>query len=436
LGLLLPGLLWAQAPPALPAADLTLEQCLQYALRQQPALRQARLDQQTNETDIRIGLSEWLPQVAFNANAQHNFELPFVVLPNQDGGVAPRRVGLRNTSTLSFAGTQVLYNNDVWLALRSARPARRLAEQAVLNTQINVVSGVSKAFYDVLLSERQLRVFETDIARLQRSLRDARLKYEAGVVDKIDYKQAEILLNNSLAARKQAQESVKAKAAYLKELMGLPGEQPLRLRYDTLALAQAAAVDTAAGFAAANRIEYQQVQTQKSLQAAQIGYFRYGFLPELSAFGNYNSVYQNNRLADLYSQRFPNSFAGLQLSLPIFQGTRRLQNLRRARLLDERLDEELTVVRNRINTEYEQALASYKSNYTDYQLGQRNLALAQEVYQVVDLQYREGIKPYLDVIVAQSTLRTAQLNYYAALFQVLSSKVDLLRARGELPINY
>jgi outer membrane protein TolC len=38
--------------------------------------------------------------------------------------------------------------------------------------------------------------------------------------------------------------------------------------------------------------------------------------------------------------------------------------------------------------------------------------------------------------VAQTTLRTSQLNYYSALFQVLTSKVELLRAQGTLPTNY
>ncbi|GAA4371928.1 outer membrane channel protein TolC [Hymenobacter koreensis] len=428
----------AQTPPATvpPGGTFTLEQCLQYAVRNQPVLRQARLDQEVNEADIRIGLSDWLPQVGVTADAQHFFQLPFTVFPNAEGVSTPRQIGLKNTSTISLNGTQALFNNDVWLALRTARPSRRFYQQNTAVVQTNVVANVSKAFFDVLLSQRQFQVFEADIVRLQRSLKDAKARYDAGVVDKIDYKQAEIALNNSLAARKQALESVNAKSAYLKQLMGLPGEQPLGLQYDTLRLERDAVVDTAAALDATNRIEYQQLQTEKALQAAQISYYQYGFLPELSAFGTYNSVYQNNRLADLYSRRFPSSFAGLQLALPIFQGTRRLQNLRRARLLDTRLDESLTAVRNQINTEFQQALATYKGYYADYQLGKRNLALAREVNDVVYLQYREGVKPYLDVIVAQTTLRTAELNYYVALFQVLTSKVDLLRARGNLPTNY
>ncbi len=54
---------------------------------------------------------------------------------------------------------------------------------------------------------------------------------------------------------------------------------------------------------------------------------------------------------------------------------------------------------------------------------------------MVSLQYREGVKTYLDVIVSQSDLRTSELNYYNALFQLLSSKIDLKRALGTLNID-
>jgi outer membrane protein TolC len=207
------------------------------------------------------------------------------------------------------------------------------------------------------------------------------------------------------------------------------------VQYDSARLELDAALDTTTGLEPGNRLEIRLLQTQKVLQSAQIGYYRWGFLPELEAYGSYNTVFQNNNLGELYSRRFPSSFAGLQLNLPILQGGRRLQNLRRARLLDQRLDEDVTVTRNRINTEFEQALATYKGFYADYQYGKQNLALAREVFDVVNLQYREGIKPYLDVLVAQTTLRTAELTYNVALFQVLTSKVEVLRARGELAVE-
>ncbi len=67
-----------------------------------------------------------------------------------------------------------------------------------------------------------------------------------------------------------------------------------------------------------------------------------------------------------------------------------------------RTDLDIINSRNTINTEYVQALASYKSNYTNWEFLKENVSLAKDVYHVVSLQYREGIKTYLDVIVSQS----------------------------------
>lgn len=424
------------APPP-PAGMLTLPQCLNYALANQPLVRQAQIDEQTTDADIRIAKAAWLPQLGLTVSGQHYFQLPTTFFPSLTTGVnEPRQIGVRNTSTLGLAGTQVLYNNEVSLAARGARFSRQAAQQNTANTRLNVVAEVSKAFYEVLLAQRQLEVFEEDLRRLRRNYQDAKARYDVGIVDKTDYLQAEISLNNSLAGRKQVQESIKAKTAYLQQLMGLSLERPLALRYDTLRLETDATVDTTAGLNVASRLEYQQLLTQKSLQQLTIDYYRRGFLPSLGAFGNYNAVYQNNDLGNLYAQRFPNSYAGLQAVLPLFTGFRRTQNLRRARLQGARLDEELAGLRNQVGSEYAQALAAYQSTFSDYLIGRRNLDLARQVYKIVDLQYREGIKAYLDLLVAQTTLRTSQLNYYTALFQVLGSKVALQRALGTLPTDY
>ncbi len=443
--LLGPGLALAQSqeqvlaatPPPPPAGPLTLPQVLGYALAYQPLVQQARLDERRNEADIHIALAAWLPQVGLTGTAQHYFGLPFTVFPDPTTGIStPRQLGVKNVTTLGASGTQVIYNNDVNLARRQARYTRLAAGQNTVYTKIGTVSDASKGFYDVLLSQRQLAVFDEDILRLSRNLKDARARYDAGIVDKTDYLQAEISLNNSLSGRKQAQEAVNAKTAYLQQLMGLSAESPIRLKYDTLQLEQEAVVDTLEHLNPANRIEFQQVLTQKSLQGLNIDYYRYGFLPSLSAFGNYNSVYQANTVSDQYTRRFPNSYTGLQVGLPLFTGFRRTQNLRRSHILDQRVDQDLLSTRNQVTTEYATALANYKGYYNDYVIGRRNLELSKEVYKVVDIQYREGIKAYLDLLIAQTTLRTSQLNYYSALFQVLTSKVELLRTLGTLPTTY
>jgi outer membrane protein TolC len=54
------------------------------------------------------------------------------------------------------------------------------------------------------------------------------------------------------------------------------------------------------------------------------------------------------------------------------------------------------------------------------------------VYDVIQLQYRSGIKSYLEVIASETDLRTAQINYYTAVYQVLASKLDVEKALGQI----
>jgi len=422
------GLSAQQRQDSLPVL-LNLDQCINYALHNQPAVRQAGIDEAINERDIGISLSAWLPQVNSANSASHYFKgSPIAGTPGTPNDI-------RNSSIVGIQATQVIYNNDVQLASRASRFSREYYKENLTSSQIDVVSNVSKAFYDVLLSQRQLDIIKEDIVRLQRSLKDAYSRYQAGVVDKTDYKQATISLNNSLATRKSTEEAIKSKSAFLRQQMGMPAERPLTLAYDSTRFEGEASIDTNQTLNYANRIEYRQLETRKNITGLNIDYYRYGWLPSVSANGAYNLGYFSQNLGNLYGTSYPSAYVGLTLAIPIFTGTKRLQNLSRARLEVDRADLDIVNEKNNINTQYVQALASYKSNYTNWVLLKQNVDLAREVYSVVSLQYREGIKTYLDVIVSQSDLRTAELNYFNALFQVLSSKIDLQKALGTIDTN-
>jgi outer membrane protein len=412
---------------------VTLKQCVEFALRNQPVVRQASIDEAINERDIKISLSDWLPQVNGSGQYQHYFK---GTPQNTSTGITPA-AGTRidEFSLLGLQASQVIYNNDVLQAAKAAKYSRQYYKENILSSQINVVSDVSKAFFDVLLSQKQLDILNEDITRLQRSLKDAYNRYQAGVSDKIDYKQATIALNNSIASRKQTAEAINSKLAFLKQIMGISAGHNLVLSYDSTRYEQEANIDTNQKLDVNNRIEYRLLQTQKNLQGVNVNYYRYGFLPSLSASGSYNWVYLSDRFNNLYNKPYPSAYAGLSLALPIFQGGKRLQNLSKARLQVTRTDLDIENSANTINTEYVQAMAGYKSNYTSWQLIKQNVDLAKDVYKIVSLQYREGIKTYLDVIVAQSDLRTAELNYYNALFQLLSSKIDLEKSLGILSVQ-
>jgi len=420
--------------PAQQAADqphaYTLEECLQYAYSHSPVLQQSYLDQQIAEHGIKSRLADWYPQLRFDYNLQHAFQLQ---VSNINGQLIP--LGLRNTSSGQLGLTQNLFSSDALLASNSAKEVRRQAGQNVIANKIDLSVNVGKAFYDVLLTREQLNVLKENIVRLNRSLTDAYNQYQGGIVDKVDYKRATISLNNAMAQQKTAEEALKAKYAYLKMQMGFPDSMALQLEYDTSRLEAEALIDTAGSSRIENRIEYQQLLTQKRLQDYNYSYYKWQFIPTVQAYGNYNLNYLNNDFSNLYRDNYPNSFAGIRVGIPLFQGFRRIQNMKQARLQADRVNYDIEQLKLNVNVEVSQALAAYKGYLNDYYTQKENVALARDVFNTIELQYKSGIKTYLEVITAQTDLRTAELNYSNTLFQLLGSKLDLERALGIVKIN-
>ncbi|GAB3755526.1 TolC family protein [Spirosoma pomorum] len=417
------------------ARQAYLSDCVQYALENQPLVRQSLIDQEIADRTVKSNLAAWYPQIGGGYNLLHYLKLPVTLIPDATTGERrPVALGAKNTSTVSFSLNQAIFNRDVLLASRTADIYRTQASQTTVNNKIDVVVNVSKAFYDVILTQRQIQILSEDIVRLQRSLQDATNQYESGVVDKTDAQRARIALNNTLAQRKQFSDIVGAKFQTLKQLMGYPPNSALKLTYDTLQLANEINLDTTLLVNPRGRIEFQLLQTQGQLLEANVRYNRWSYLPTVSATANYNFLYQNNIFPQLYNQTFPNSLIGLTVALPIFQGGRRTQQTKIAELQVQRLNWDLAALTSSIDAEYATALANYKGSLATYQALNENLVLAEDVYRIVNLQYRSGVKTYLDVTVAEADLRTARLNVFNALYQVLISKLDVQRALGIIQV--
>ena len=246
--------------------------------------------------EIKSILSEWFPQIDFAGNYQNNFQKQASIF---NGTAAP--VGTYNQSGGYFGLNQNIFNRDVVVAQQSSKDVRLSAKQNTVNNRIAVVSNVSKAFYDLLLSKEQIALLDTDIVLLKRSLKDAYNQYKGGLVDKTDYQRATITLNNAKAGRKTALETQKSRAALLKLYMSYPTDAALEYVYDSARMkAEVASFDTLQNVDIKNRIEYQQLVTEKRLYEYNLKYYKWGFLPTVSAFGQYNLNYYSEQFKDLY----------------------------------------------------------------------------------------------------------------------------------------
>jgi len=424
---------------------LTLKQCIDYAVQHQPALNRSLINIDIARTTNAINLSGWLPQVNATGDLIHYIQLSnngaaVVSSGGTTTGTTTTGTSSASSSHTTYSNTfipelevsQTIFNPSLLYAAKSAPLYVQQAEEVTDSTKIYLVASVSKSFYNVLLTLEQINVLKEDTARLGRNVRDTYHQYVGGIVDETDYEEATITLNNSKAQLKQAVENITPQYAQLKQFMGYPPEKQFNVNFDTLQMMQSIHLDTTEQLQYEKRIEFQQLNTQKALQNQLVNYYRFSFLPTVSAFYNYDLSYENNRFSDLFSTSYPSQLVGLSVNIPIFTGFYRTNNLKKARLQQKLLDWDAVDLKAQVYSEYTSALANYKGNFYDLELLQKNVDLSRRTYFVVTLQYKQGIVAYLNVITAESNLISSEISYLNALFQVLSNKIDLEKAMGDI----
>jgi outer membrane protein TolC len=429
----IPYSLFAQQATTDAVQTYNLQQCIDYALKNQPSVRQAMLGASITKATNYINLSGWLPQVNGTLGFAYYPQPPVSLIENPltpNGQLVAERSAIVTNFIPGINATQAIFTPTLLYAALSAHLYNRAAEQVIDSAKINITVAVCKSFYNLLLNMQEIDVLKADTVMLARSVTDAYHQYVGGIVDITDYQEATITFNNTVAQLKQVQNNVAPYYAALKQTMGYPTQSNFNIVYDTAQMAKDIILDTVQQLQFDKRIEYQQLETARALQHRLTNYYEFSFLPNLGAYANYNYEYENNKLDGLLQTAYPNSIVGLSLSLPLFTGFSRIAGVHRAKLQEKLFDWSEQNLKSVIYFQYTQSLANYNSNLFNLHTQQDNSAMARKVFNIVEMQYKQGIVPYLNVITAQSNLITSEIGYINALFQVLSSKVDVEQAMG------
>lgn len=427
----------AQNSPAKDTVPLfTLEQCISYAMQNQPGINQAVISQAIAKTTNEIALSGWLPQVSIAGNLTHYAQLPTGFTTNAadpSGPPVPVKTGIANTATPGLYASETIFEPELLYAANSASLYTKQAQEATDSTRIGIVVNVSKSFYSLLLTLEQINVLKEDTARLGRTVTDTYHQYVGGIVDETDYQEAIISLNNSKILLKQESENVSPQYELLKMVMGYPPGKQFNVAYDTSKMVADMKFDTTQALKFENRIEYQQLQTGMQLQHQLTTYYSIASLPTLSAFYDYINEFENSNFSDLFNASYPYSYMGLSLNIPLFTGMSHFENRRKSELQEQLLGWSETNLKSSIYSQYVTTLGNYKSNLYTWKLSKENASRAEKTYYVVELQYKQGIVPYLNLIIAETNLIQAEISYLNSLFQTLQSKIDLEKSIGIVP---
>ncbi|SEP02636.1 Outer membrane protein TolC [Mucilaginibacter gossypiicola] len=427
-----------EAAPNTQTYNFTVQDCVNYAYEHQNTVVNSALDIKSAEYKVKETTGIGLPQISGSASFQDYLKIPTTLLPGEffgaPGTFVPVKFGVKYQSNLGLSLNQILFNGSYLVGLKASKTYRELSQRNYTRSKIEANVAVTKAYYQVLVSDEQIKLYDANIAQLKQQVDQTVAQNKQGFVEKIDVDRITVQYNNLITNRENVIRSLALNYQMLKFQMGMPVDENLVLK-DKLSdisldknVAELA-VDT--GFYH-NRIEYSLQETQKKLNELDLQNKKSTYLPTLSANGSYAASYQDNNFSKLYSQVFPSSYVGLTLNVPIFSGGQRLNQVRQAKVEVQKSTNDLVNLKNTINLDAKVATVSYINGLQSLNNQKRNQQLAQEVLRVSKIKYQQGVGSSIEVTQAQTSLEDADNQYIQGLYEALVSKVDLDKAYGRI----
>jgi len=172
------------------------------------------------------------------------------------------------------------------------------------------------------------------------------------------------------------------------------------------------------------------LQQQAILKQLEIKGINSKYLPTLVAFGQYGYQSQFMKWDDMYW--FNSALIGVQLNISIFDGLLKHHQVkqRKFELQSIQLDKEL--LEKSLNAEYNNAVNKYLQNQKTVRNQKENLTLAENVYEAMQNNYKNGLASLSDIINSDTGLKSAQSSFLTALFRKKISSLDILRANGNM----
>lgn len=439
--------LQAQQQQTSEPTSFSLNQAIEYGLNENFNVKNANLQSELTTAQKGEVRSSLLPQVSANADLIHSFNVQQNITesgigfqassPLPKGTPIAFQLGLRNTFTPNINASQVLYDQSFFSAQGAAKANEEIAEKTITKTRIDVCVNITKAYYGVLVNEKQLKAIESNLVSLDSLYQQTNGRYESGFARNIDVSRTLVSLNNVREQREEITRRVALSRSILRYQMNLSESNPLILT-DSLYPSMVADIEKILTekkeTVYSNRIEYSIIQSQLKYNGYLLKTAKAGHYPRLVAIGTFGYNPGATYFTDLTqsSRWFNYSTFGLRLQVPIFSGLAVNYRVQQRQIQIKITENNKKSLEKEINLEVEQALINLYNSVQSFNIQKENLALAQQNLEVLRAEYQAGLALNVEVTTAESDLINAQTNYYRAVYVALISKADYDRAIGNI----
>ena len=354
------------------------------------------------------------------------------------GGLGARTETETDPGSATFGIVQPIYTGGRTAAAVRAAEADVLAgRQALRAAEGQILQSVLQSYVDVRRDQQTLDIRLRDLAALQTQLDEARARFAAGEVTRTDVAQSESQLAAARALLSLSQGQLQfSRAAYA----NVVGQNPGNLAPEPELPNLPATVDQAFDVAIVANPTLRRAEITEEASRARIAEAKAANRPTLDLRGNvgYSGNGQGGgTLSDFDRREYNRSVSATAVFIqPLFTGGVNRSNIRRAQELNTSDRVEIETNRRNVVQAVSQAWNQVLSTRASASSSEEQVRAARVYFTATQEEYRVGQRSTLDVLVAEQTLRDAQLSVVDSRRNEFLGKAALLNAMGRLEARY
>ena len=412
---------------------ISLRECIDIALSKSPTIKVADLEVKRVNYSKRETIGNLLPQIGFSLSYQRSIELQTIRM-NMGGESTKLKMGSDNTWNTGFTLSLPLIAPTLWKAISISDTQIAQNLEAARSSRLELVNQVKKAYYALMLaiSSRGVIRQQYDIAKYTADVYSK--QFQQGTASEYDVLRSEVQVRNLEPSLLDADISVKQCQLSLNVLMGI--DDALNLYPDvTMADMQQDMYSYMLDHeglednSSLRSLKLQQKMAKQNVDAKKLS-----FLPTLAASFNVNWLSLSNGPMFKDVDFSPYSTVGVNLSLPIFSGGTRWNQLKQAQVQQKELELQKENLVNSLNMQVELALDNINRQAKQIDSSKEGVRQAQKAHEIMLKSFQIGAATYLQLQDSELANSSAQLSYLQSIYNYLvsTSELDLLLGK-EVP---
>lgn len=401
--------------------SLTLRQAVQLALKQNPDIVLARLDEEKARQGVRVARDPFSPRVTVGSGLAYSNGFPMSI-----EGSAP--------SVFQAQANMAIFNRQKSLEVAQAKEDARGAAFATANKRDDAAYRAAMLYLDAERAMQLSDVARRDIDSRRRMLDTVQAQVQEGRALPLAQKQAELAIAQARQSALDLDDQRDSAETSLAIALGFPAEdrvQPIAEERPAPPLPPTAEAALQEAVSANN--ELRQLRSQMSAKELEIRADKAARLPRVDLVAQYALLAKFNNYAQYYNSfQRNNGQIGASFQVPIFSGTGIGGQVAQSEIDVAHLRAEMGNVRNRIAADLQQAYRDVAKAQSAAEVARLDLDVAREQISVDLAQMQEG-RLAMNILDGARVAENAKwIALYDTQYALEKARWSVLRLTGQL----